>query len=69
MFWLHLFLVDQIVHIMADFIFPVVSAIPGTLSFVIRRMIWNPEVLLKCQKEIDDVVGRGRLPTLDDRIK
>jgi cytochrome P450 len=30
-------------------------------------IIQHPDVLVKAQKEIDSVVGRDRLPTLDDR--
>lgn len=34
-----------------------------------QRLILEPDVQKKIQNEIDDVVGQGRLPTLDDRIK
>ena len=30
-------------------------------------MLLHPSVAKKAQKEIDDVVGDGRLPTFDDR--
>lgn len=49
--------------------FPPVSAIPATMAFIMEKLVRYPDVLKKCQAEIDDVVGRGRLPTLDDRIK
>lgn len=34
-----------------------------------QRLILQPDVQKKIQNEIDEVVGQGRLPTLDDRIK
>lgn len=47
--------------------FPAITAVPGALIFTIQHMLHNPEIQEKMQKEIDEVVGRGRLPTLDDR--
>jgi len=52
-----------------DFFFPAISALPMQFSFLLQHMLHRPEVLKKFQKEISDVVGDGRLPTLDDRIK
>ena len=31
-------------------------------------MILHPEVLQKAQREMDSVIGTGRLPTHDDRV-
>ena len=36
------------------------------LTFVLM-MIRHPEVLLKAQAEIDEVLGHDHLPTLEDR--
>ena len=30
-------------------------------------MVLHPEVLAKAQREMDDVIGIGRLPTIEDR--
>ena len=40
-----------------------------TLAWAILYMILNPEAQEKVQKEIDQVVGRDREPSLDDRGK
>ena len=42
------------------------KTVNAILSFFLAVMVY-PEVLVKAQAEIDRVVGRGRLPTLDDR--
>lgn len=38
-----------------------------TIDHFILAMLLRPEVLAKAQKEIDSVVGPGRLPTFGDR--
>ena len=38
-------------------------------NFMFLHMIRNPEIQKKARQEIDRVVGNGRLPTLEDRIK
>lgn len=52
-----------------DFSFPSLSAVPTTIAFLFQQMLLEPEVQRKVQKEIDQVVGHGRAPTLDDRVK
>jgi cytochrome P450 len=51
--------------------FFIASAIPigATLDFLVLMMLLHPEVQHKAQKEIDSVVGRGRLPQLGDKPK
>lgn len=39
------------------------------LQFLLQRLYLQPEIMKKCQDEIDTVVGQSRLPTLDDRQK
>ncbi|KAA1476022.1 cytochrome P450 [Dentipellis sp. KUC8613] len=39
----------------------------GSLNFVFLGLVLNPHVQKRAQEEIDRVVGRGRLPVLDDR--
>lgn len=36
---------------------------------MMQQICHEPEIQTKIQKEIDTVVGEGRLPNLDDRIK
>jgi len=40
-----------------------------SLGFGFLYLLLNPEVQKKAQEEIDRVVGRDRLPTLNDRPK
>jgi hypothetical protein len=47
--------------------FPSPIAIGHTLSFYFVFLINNPHVQVKIQEEIDRVVGRSRLPNVDDR--
>ncbi|KAA1476009.1 cytochrome P450 [Dentipellis sp. KUC8613] len=39
----------------------------GTLHFAVHGLVLNPHVQKRAQEEIDRVVGRDRLPSLDDR--
>lgn len=39
------------------------------LGYYLRQMILNPHMKKRIQDEIDEVVGRSRLPNLDDRNK
>lgn len=48
---------------------PVSVSTPIVVAFYLRQMILNPQMKLRIQNEIDNVVGRSRLPTLDDRKK
>lgn len=57
------------VHTTVDFMFPSITAIGITISHALLRLVQQPELIKRCQNEIDDIVGHGRLPTLDDRIK
>lgn len=64
-----LFVGDQLVLALIDFSFPALTALSTTVTFLIQQICHEPEVQQKIQDEIDHVVGQGRLPTLDDRIK
>lgn len=55
--------------IIADFYLATFAANSITLQFLLQRFHMQPEILRRCQNEIDDVVGQSRLPNLDDRIK
>lgn len=52
-----------------DFFFPALTAVGQQLAFFVQHMMRNPKAVERVQKEIDDVVGPGRYPELDDRIK
>lgn len=60
---------EQLILTCIDFSFPALSALSTTVTFLIQQICLEPEIQEKIQKEIDNVVGHGRLPTLDDRIK
>lgn len=63
------FLFDQLVMMCTDFLFPSLSAIETQVSFLLRFLLHNPQVMNNIQEEIENVVGSGRLPELDDRVK
>lgn len=52
-----------------DYTFPTATAIPSALSFAVVYMMQHPEMAERAHKEINDVVGLGRLPDLNDRVK
>ena len=41
----------------------------SSLSSTVLCLMSYPDIQRKLQKEIDDVIGRDRMPTLDDRAK
>ncbi|KAF8909745.1 cytochrome P450 [Gymnopilus junonius] len=45
------------------------EALAQTLLYFILAMILYPNVMRKAQAELDDVVGRGRIPTFEDQKK
>ncbi|CAK1545866.1 unnamed protein product [Leptosia nina] len=61
--------VEQLQMICTDYTFPAASATEMVLTMIIERMLIQPEIQEKVHEEIDRVVGRDRLPTLDDRDK
>lgn len=60
---------DQLVLSLIDFSFPPFSALSTTVTFLFQLICHEPDVQRKIQSEIDRVVGQGRAPNLDDRIK
>jgi len=58
---------DQFIMGLVDFSFPAFTAIGTQLSLLIQYLMLYPAVLQRIQSEIQEVVGCGRLPTLEDR--
>ncbi|XP_036673912.3 probable cytochrome P450 304a1 [Drosophila suzukii] len=58
---------DQFIMGLVDFSFPAFTAIGTQLSLLIQYLMLYPAVLHRIQSEIQEVVGCGRLPTLEDR--
>lgn len=54
--------------LLVDFLFAAITTLPSQTSFLIQRLLLNPRCLARIQSELDEVVGSGRLPTLDDRV-
>jgi len=58
---------EQLIVAATDLLFPAVTTVSTTLNFSMVFLLKYPEVQTKMQQELDNVVGRDRLPTLDDR--
>nr|CAD7202210.1 unnamed protein product [Timema douglasi] len=58
---------DQLLMIGTDLTIATSAALPAIISFAIILLVHYPEIQIKAQKEIDDVVGRDRTPSLDDK--
>ncbi|XP_053679604.1 probable cytochrome P450 304a1 [Anopheles nili] len=58
---------DQLVLGLVDFFFPAISGATSQIALLLERLLHNPHCIERMQREIDEVVGHGRLPTLDDR--
>ncbi|KAG8271844.1 hypothetical protein J6590_053759 [Homalodisca vitripennis] len=63
----HWFSDKQMVMTIWDTLFAASITQATTLCSAVELFLEYPEVQLKAQQEVDDVVGRSRLPTLDDR--
>lgn len=50
-----------------DFAFPAITAIGFQIAMFIQYAVLYPDFIKKMQEEIDNVVGSGRYPCLDDR--
>ncbi|GLV43687.1 Cytochrome P450 304a1 [Carabus blaptoides fortunei] len=58
---------DQLLMLTIDFAFPTLAVTTTTVVQLIYSLLHHPECQDKLLQEIDEVVGRGRLPILDDR--
>lgn len=65
-----MFILDQqLVVTMTDLFMPTLVSNAIQIQFLLQHFYEQPDILKKCQIEIDNVVGHGRLPTLNDRQK
>jgi len=60
---------EQLAVTCTDFLFPAASTVSSTLNFAMVFLLNYPEVQSKMQQEMDKIVGRDRLPTLDERTR
>jgi len=60
---------EQLAVIGVDILFPAATTVSTTLNFAMVFLLNYPSVQRKMQQEVDIVVGRDRLPTLDDRAR
>ncbi|XP_046394815.1 methyl farnesoate epoxidase-like [Ischnura elegans] len=65
----HIFNEQQLKQICIELYVAGTDTTLNTLSFAILFMILYPEKQEKVQQELDDVVGRDRLPSLNDRAR
>ncbi|XP_069688633.1 methyl farnesoate epoxidase-like [Periplaneta americana] len=63
------FHMDQLLQLIYELFIAGSDTTSGSLSFAFLYMVLYPEVQVKVQKELDDVIGRERLPSLNDRAK
>ncbi|KAJ9577487.1 hypothetical protein L9F63_005988 [Diploptera punctata] len=59
---------EQLNVVGVDYLFPASTTVTATLTFATAFLLNYPYVQVKMQEELDAVIGRDRLPTLDDRI-
>ena len=52
-----------------DLLFAASTTVSSTLNFALAFLLNYPKIQTKMQQELDKVVGRDRLPTLDDRAR
>ncbi|XP_055317679.1 probable cytochrome P450 304a1, partial [Sitodiplosis mosellana] len=57
----------QMIMLCTDTFLPSLAGSAVQVQFLMQRFCMQPEILKKCQNEVDRVVGSGRLPTLNDR--
>ncbi|XP_063920154.1 methyl farnesoate epoxidase-like isoform X2 [Zophobas morio] len=60
---------DQLMSLCLDLFMAGSETTSNTLSFSVVYMLEFPEIQKKVQEEMDEIVGRNRWPTLQDRLK
>lgn len=56
-------------HIIAEMITAGTETTATTLQWFFKAAVLNPDVMIRAQEEIDQVVGRERLPSWDDLLR
>ncbi|XP_062551020.1 probable cytochrome P450 303a1 isoform X1 [Armigeres subalbatus] len=59
---------EQLLAVCLDMFIAGSETTTKTLGFAFLHLVRQRETQLKVQRELDDVVGRNRLPTLEDRV-
>jgi len=57
---------EDIVTIMLDLIIAGTDTTSGTLSFLVAELANRPDIQARLHKELDQEIGRDRLPNVDD---
>lgn len=60
---------DHLIVMMMDLFFAGVDPVSGTLSWAILYLMNHPNVQTKLHRELHDVIGKNRLPSLSDRSR
>ncbi|XP_070545942.1 steroid 17-alpha-hydroxylase/17,20 lyase-like [Ptychodera flava] len=59
----------NVIHSLSDFFGAGIDTTVNILNFCVAYLVNYPDVQVKVQKEIDDVIGQGRSPSLSDKGK
>lgn len=57
---------EQMMQVISDLFSAGMETIKTSLLWLEVFMLRNPELMKRIQNELDEVVGRARLPTIDD---
>jgi len=57
---------DQLIAMCVDLFLAGTETSSSTLSFTLRYMLWHPEIQEQVRQEIYKVVGKDRLPSMED---
>ncbi|KAG8570480.1 hypothetical protein GDO81_011287 [Engystomops pustulosus] len=60
---------ETLLHVIADLFVAGTDTTSNTLRWSLLMMILHPQIQKKVHEEIDSVIGRGRLPTIEDHSK
>lgn len=60
---------DQLMSLCLDLFMAGAETTSNTLGFAMQLMVLHPDIQRKVQKEMDEVIGRNRLPCLNDRMR
>jgi cytochrome P450 len=55
--------------ILLDLFFAGAESMANSLDYALLYMMLNPHIQRKVQEELDDVVGRSRRPSIEDRSR